>query len=319
MQKFFKFLGIGGVSIVILVGIILLYIYFSGIPSYSVEKLDYQVKSTPKSVERGRKLTMMLCANCHMNSETEKLTGQQMLDVPASFGKVHSMNITQDKTFGIGDWTDGELIYLLRTGVKRKGEYTPPPMVKLPNMADEDINAIISFLRSDNSMVAADPSPKIPSEPSLLLKVLCRIAFKPLPIPAQRIEMPDTTNAVEAGRYLAYNLQCYACHSADFSTNNDMDPTKSKGYFGGGNKLLDLEGRTMLALNLSPDKETGIGSWSKNEFVQALKDGRIKGQKALAYPMEPYPELTDKEAGDIYEYLMTIPPIKNKVVRSVYN
>ncbi len=242
MKKFLKFLGIGVVSIAILAGLILLYINFSGIPTYSVEKIGYHIKSTPQSVERGHKLTMMLCANCHMNGETEKLTGQRMLDVPPSFGEVHSMNITQDKTNGIGNWSDGELLYLLRTGIEKSGRFAPPPMVKLPNMADEDINAIISFLRSNDPMVAADPVPNIPSKPSLLLKVLCRVAFKPLPIPIQKIEMPDTTKAVAEGRYLAYNLQCYACHSADFSTNNDMDPSKSKGYFGGGNKLLDLDG-----------------------------------------------------------------------------
>lgn len=319
MKKFFKFLGIGVVSIVILVGIILLYINFSGIPTYSIEKIEFQVKSTPQSIERGRKLVTFLCAGCHLNRETGKLTGKRMLDAPPEFGEIYSMNITQDKNQGIGDWTDGEIVYLLRTGIKRDGQYAPPYMAKLPNMADDDINAVISFLRSGNRMVTADPTPNTPSSPSLLTKILCRVAFKPLPMPTRRIAMPDTTNAVETGRYLAYNLECYACHSADFTTNNAMDPTKSKGYFGGGNKPLDLQGRVMLTPNLTPDLETGLGRWTKEEFVQAVKYGRIQGQKALTYPMEPYTELTDKEAGDIFEYLKTVPPIKNKVVRSIYN
>ena len=319
MKKFFKISGIIIASIIILVAVALLYINYKGIPYYTVEKIDYTAISTAESVERGRKLVTFLCANCHLNRETGKLTGKRMVDAPPEFGVIYSKNITQDKTYGIGDWTDGELLYLLRTGIKKNGEYAPPYMAKLPHMADEDMNAIISFLRSDNRMVTADPNPDIESSPSLLTKILCRVAFKPLPMPTGKIEMPDSTNAVESGRYLAYNLECFSCHSADFKTNDFLDPSLSKGFFGGGNKPLDLEGRVKLTPNLTPDKETGIGTWTKNDFVQAVKYGRVKGQKALTYPMIPYTGLTDKEAGDIYEYLRTIPPIKHKVIRSIYN
>ena len=73
--------------------------------------------------------------------------------------------------------TDSELIYLLRTGIKKDGKYAPPYMAKLPNMADEDIDAIISFLRSDDPMMKADATPDQPCEPSFLTKLLCRVAF----------------------------------------------------------------------------------------------------------------------------------------------
>ena len=92
----------------------------------------------------------------------------------------------------------------------------------------------------------------------------------------------------------------------------------SKGYFAGGNKPLDLQGRIMLTPNLTPDNETGIGSWTKEEFVNAVKYGMKKGEKALQYPMMPYTQLSDMEAESIFEYLQTIPGIKNKVERSIY-
>lgn len=241
-----------------------------------------------------------------------------MMDAPPEFGEIYSQNITQDKTYGIGDWTDGELVYLLRTGIKRDGKYSPPYMAKLPHMADEDINAIISFLRSDHPMVNADPTPDIPPMPSLLTKLLCRVAFKPLPMPTEAIPLPNENDPVELGKYLAHNLDCFACHSADFKTNDLLNPELSEGYFAGGNKPLDLQGRVMLTSNLTPDKETGIGNWTKEDFINALKYGQKKGEKALTYPMLPYPQLTDAEAGAIFEYLQTIPPIKNKVERSIY-
>ena len=71
----------------------------------------------------------------------------------------------------------------------------------------------------------------------------------------------------------------------------------------------------MLTPNLTPDKATRIGNWPEEKFVKALKSGIKEGEPALRYPMKPYTELTDKEAAAIYKYLMSIPPISNKVKR----
>lgn len=318
MKTFLKYFGITLAVILISIIIFAVYVNSSDIPSYPVEKVSYTVHSTPESIERGKKLALMLCSGCHKNNESGKLTGIQMLDAPPEFGKIYSANLTQDKQYGIGDWTDAEIMYLLRTGIKRDGKYAPPYMAKLPKMADEDINAIISFLRSDDKMVAADPTPDKPTEPSFLTKLLCKLAWEPLPMPTEPIAMPDTNNTVELGMYLAHNLECFSCHSADFKTNNFMQPELSEGYFAGGNKPLNRQGQIMLTPNLTPDMETGIGKWTKASFVKAVKSGIVENGPALAYPMQPYTHLTDKEAGAIYDYLMTIPPINNKVERSIY-
>lgn len=319
MRKSFKILGIGLGFILILVLAISAYINWNEIPYYEIKKINYQSISSPESIARGQKLTSMLCAGCHLNPETGKLTGRKLTEAPTEFGEIYSQNITQDTLYGIGDWTDGELLYLLRTGIKKNGQYAPPYMAKLPLMADEDINAIISFLRSENQMVIADKTRDTPSKPAFLTKFLCKVVWKPLPIPSHKIEIPDSTQTVALGKYLAQNLDCFSCHSADFKTNDFLNPEKSIGYFGGGNKPLDLEGRVMLTPNLTPDKETGIGNWSKEKFIRALKYGLVEGDRALLFPMAPHTQLTDNEAGAIYDYLKTIPIIKNKVSRSNYN
>jgi mono/diheme cytochrome c family protein len=319
MKKFFKYLLIT-LGIVLLIGLVgFLFIEIRGIPSYEAKKIDYKVEVTPERVERGKKLALLLCANCHKDHQTGVLTGHHMLDSPKEFGTVYSQNITQDKNYGIGSWTDGEILYLLRTGIKRDGKYAPPWMAKLPNMADEDINSVIAFLRSDDPMVAATPTPDKPCEPSFLAKFLATIAFKPLPMPEQKIEMPDTNNAIELGKYLVFNLECFSCHSADYKTNDYMNPEKSVGFMGGGNKPLNMEGKVMVTQNLSPDDETGIGRWTQERFINALKNGIMENQPSLRFPMVPFVYLTDQEAKAIYAYLRTVPPVKNNVPRSPFD
>lgn len=318
MKKLLKIIliGLGVLAAFAVIGAI--YINVRGIPVYEAKKIDYQLVSTPQTVARGKKLALVLCANCHRNPETGKLTGAQMREAPPEFGKIFSQNITSDKTYGIGTWTDGELVYLLRTGIKRDGQYIPPYMAKLPHMADDDINAIVSFLRSDDPMVAADATPDRPSDVSFLTKLLCSVAWKPMEMPTHRIELPDTTDKVALGKYLALNLECYSCHSADFKTNNFEDPEKSEGLFGGGNQTLDTEGRVVATANITPDKETGIGNWTEEKFVRAVRFGLKDGEPALRYPMVPFVQLTEYEVSAIFAYLQTVPPIQNKVKKVYY-
>ncbi len=226
MKKILKVLLIVVAVIVILIGAGALYINSSGIPTYEAKKPTYTAVATASEIERGKKLASMLCAGCHLNSETGKLTGKQMKDAP-EFGVIYSQNITHDKEYGIGNWTDGEILYLLRTGILPDGRYTPPYMAKLPYMADEDINAVIAFLRSDDAMVEAAAVPDKPCEPSFLTKFLCRVAFKPLPFPEEEIPMPDTTKPVEWGKYLLHNLDCWTCHSPAFEQLNMAVPSQT--------------------------------------------------------------------------------------------
>lgn len=315
MKKIFKILGITFIVLLIITGAAAAFIYFRGIPSYSTTGIKYHCNSTPESVARGRKLAVMLCANCHLNNATGKLTGRHMSDAPPEFGYAYSANITQDKSHGIGNYSDAELVWLLRTGIKRNGKYAPPYMAKLPHLSDYDLNAIISFLRSDDALVQADPTPAKPCEPSFLTKFLCVVAFKPLPYPEKPISMPDTTNPVMLGKYLVHNLDCYTCHSGDFTKLDILNPENSFGYLGGGNKPLDQQGNVVLTANITPDAETGIGTWTEEKFVRALRFGLIEGQPALRYPMMPYTQLTDYEAACIFRYLKTVPAIKNKIDR----
>jgi mono/diheme cytochrome c family protein len=119
---------------------------------------------------------------------------------------------------------------------------------------------------------------------------------------------------VAFGRYLATaKVDCYACHSASFETMNIMEPEKTPGFFGGGNPMPDKEGNIIKTRNLTPDKETGIGSWTEAQFIEAVRFGKRPNGQQTRYPMPPYAAMTEEEAKAIFAYLQTIPPIKNKV------
>jgi mono/diheme cytochrome c family protein len=316
MRRLLKILGLVLGAVVLLAGGFALYVAIDGIPRYPVEKIDLHVEATPARLERGKKLATLLCAGCHLNPTTRQLTGKHMSDAPPQFGVIYSPNITRHPTKGIGSWTDGELAYLLRTGVKRDGRYAPPWMSKLPHLSDEDLASIIVFLRSDDPLVApADVDPPGVPQPSFLTKVLCHTVFRKLPYPSRPIVAPPISDRVAHGRYLAVALDCDGCHSADFATRNITEPEKSVGFFGGGNTLRDLRGLPIRSANLTPDEETGIGRWSEENFRRALQDGFRPDGSPLRYPMVPLPELSTEETGAIYAFFRTVPKIRNSVPR----
>lgn len=317
MRKAFKVILITVILIVVVAGAFALFVNFRGMPVYKKETIAMKVESSPERVARGKKLASMLCRSCHYNEQTQKFTGRLLTEAP-QFGEIHSANITKDPVAGIGNISDGDLIYFIRTGIKSNGEYVPPYMPKLIHIADEDLYSIIAYLRSDDPYIQADNTRAPKTDPSFLTKFLLTIkAFKPFEFPKKPIPLPDTTNMINWGKYIAlYQYECYSCHSKDFATNNYKTPEKSPGFYGGGNKMYQMDGRPITTLNITPDKETGIGDWSENDFVQAVKTGIVpNGLQALRYPMIPYLNLTDSELKAIYAYLKTIPPVTNKVER----
>ncbi len=81
---------------------------------------------------------------------------------------------------------------------------------------------------------------------------------------------------------------------------------------GGGTKLKNIKGETVVSSNIT-FHETGIAGWTLEEFKKALTEGISKDKSVISFPMPVYKELSDNEAEAVYEYLKTVPPVKNKV------
>ena len=316
MKKLFRWLAYFVILIIAAIAGFVLFLEIRGIPKYEVEKIDFpDVQVTPERVAQGEKIASVQCIVCHRGSDG-KLSGRLLQELPPNFGEIHSANITQSKEHGIGNWTDEQIAYLLRTGCKPDGQFLPVYMPKFAHLSDEDLKSVIAFLHSDRPYVQASEIAKVPSKPSFLIKFLCHVVFKKIPYPTAAIAAPDTANALDYGRYLVNGrYDCYACHSRDFTKLDFVNPEKSFGYMGGGNTLITLEGKIRYSANITMCPKTGIGTWTEDDMGRALRDHKNKEGKAIREPMLPYNGLTDLEVKSIWKYIQTIPVIENKVDR----
>jgi mono/diheme cytochrome c family protein len=114
------------------------------------------------------------------------------------------------------------------------------------------------------------------------------------------------------GKYLLGIIPCTDCHTpGTFLGKPDM-----KRYLGGSEVGFEVPGLGVFyGPNLTPDKETGIGNWTKEQVAAAIRTGKRPDGRMLAPPMPvaTFKNLTQADALAIAAYLKTLPPIKNKV------
>ncbi len=111
------------------------------------------------------------------------------------------------------------------------------------------------------------------------------------------------TTQVQRGVYLAQAGDCISCHTAPGGA-----------PFEGGARL-DTPFGYMLAPNITPDPDTGIGSWSIEDFRRAVTDGVNKRGQDM-YPTMPYDfytKVTRDDVDALYAYLKTVKPVKNAI------
>jgi len=118
---------------------------------------------------------------------------------------------------------------------------------------------------------------------------------------AAQSQLGDAT--VESGRYLALAGDCQACHT--------IDPSKQMA----GGYAVPTPFGAIYTPNITADKQTGIGTWSDEDFVRAMHQG-IRKDGANLYPAFPYTSFTLLSRGDVLAikaYLFSLPPVRNVV------
>ena len=275
---------------------------------FDTTTIHYTAVASPEAFERGKELAFSNCAGCHYDHSVNKFIGTQIHDVPGIAGKVFSANLTHSKTNGItSKYSDAEIRYLLKTGISHDGRYLA--YMLRPNMADEDINAIIVYLRSNDPAVSAADTTVGLTHFTLIGKAYMSMNAKPIPYKAN-VKMP--ANPVAEGYYLIDNLGCFHCHSQSLKSLDYLYPDKTKGYLAGGIKFKGENGAEIYASNITPDKNTGIGNYTEAEFLKALKEG-IAPDRKLKIPMPKFTLLKNSEIDAIYAYLQTVQPKYNVV------
>jgi len=121
--------------------------------------------------------------------------------------------------------------------------------------------------------------------------------------PQQTLQQTPQQTQVQRGEYLARAGDCVSCHTA-----------QGAAPYAGGYRLNTPFG-FMLAPNITPDPDTGIGRWSADDFYRAMHDGlNKKGQYMYpAMPFDFYSKATREDIDAIFAYLRTVKPVRNEV------
>ena len=137
---------------------------------------------------------------------------------------------------------------------------------------------------------------------------LAGVALSCLPVRAETL--------LERGTYLMNGIvACGNCHTPQ--TENGPRPGKELA----GQLVLETEAFTAYAPNITPDKETGIGSWSDEEIITAIREGRRPDGTIIGPPMpfELYRDISDRDARAIVAYLRSVPAVKSSLPKSTYS
>lgn len=272
----------------------------------------FKVVPSAAHFERGKVLVFSICAGCHYDRKLNKFIGKRIEDIPGIAGKVYSANLTHSKAHGVIDkYSDAEIRYLLKTGVARDGRFLN--YMLRPNMADEDIDAIITYLRSNDPPVQAADTTVGLTHFTFVGKLYMSLAAHPVSYRAN-VKLPDRNDKVAMGYYLVDNLGCFHCHSKKLTSLDFVHPAQTKGYLAGGIKFKGPNGQEVRASNITPDKATGIGDYSQSDFLRALKAGIDPNGGKLKPPMPKFMMLKDEEINDIYAYLQTVPAKSHKIM-----
>ncbi|MEX8546986.1 MAG: cytochrome c [Mucilaginibacter sp.] len=313
--------------------IILLFIVVAGIAGFTYLKLmlpdtgaapDLKITSTPARLERGKYLVnhVMLCGACHSTRDVTLYSapvipntegkGGERFDQKAGFpGAYISQNITPAH---LGSWTDGEIFKALTTGVNKNGKALFPMMPYLfyGKIDREDIYAVIAYIRTLKPIENKLPASKSDFPMSLIINTI--------PQKAHFTTIPAKTDTVAYGRYLVTAAVCTDCHTPQ------EDGRKLEGMnFAGGMKF-KFPDMVIQSANITPDKATGIGTWTEKQFVNRFKffDPAVhpprkvgSGDMKTVMPWTMFAGMDTTDLKAIYQYLRTIKPVNHIVEKMV--
>jgi mono/diheme cytochrome c family protein len=313
----------------------------------------------PDKVARGRYImnTLGACSFCHtpLNADGSRNMNKQFagwkcdepggafldIDPDPTIGCLSPRNLTNDPT-GLMNRTDDEIKNAIRNGVRTDGKRIVPimPYYLFHNMSDDDVDAIVAYLRTVpgvNNLIPANQPPWDSINNDDTTSPLCNGGTcTATPVPLADIPMPDASFADQAsamrGRYLAGMVGlCIDCHTPDHSDlvapgmfpplfPNPLQTTKA---FSGGRVFLKEQlglvtadyPATITTRNLTPDA-TGLMGWTHAQISTAIAQGKDRDGKAVCAAthgsmISPYAGLEQADLDDITNYLQSLTPVAN--------
>jgi cytochrome c553 len=277
------------------------------------------VATTPERLARGKYVFshVAACVACHSQRDASAFAGPV---VPGSEGQggeplgpddgvpgtVYASNLTPA---GLSAYSDGELFRAITCGVTRDGRALFPimPYTHYRDLAREDVEAVIAYVRTLPPVTRDVPAGKLLFPMSIIVRTIPKDADPPAKAP----ERADPAY----GAYVVNAAACIHCHSQS----DHGQPVAGREYAGGVSFTL-AGGTIVRSANITPDEETGIGRWTREQFVQRFRAfaGRrvplAAGQANTPMPWTDYGGMSEDDLGAIYDFLRTVKPVKNKVL-----
>lgn len=318
-KKVLSGVGLGLTAFVI---VLVIYVNRAGNKTYDAPFPKLTASQDSALIARGKYLAFgpAHCVSCHapMDKFDEIEHGLEMplvggweLTIPP--GTFRAPNLTPDKETGIGSFSDGTLARALRYSIRHNGK-SMFPFMPFQNISDQDLVAIISFLRSQPAIRNDLPA----TELSFIGKAV--LAFG-LVKPEAPIGTPPATvtidSTVEYGKYLAnYVANCRGCHSL-----RDMKTGEFVGVDFAGGMLMDsdppIPGVSFITPNITPHESDGVmAKWDEATFISRFKAGRV--YKGSPMPWGAFSRMNDLELKAVYRYLNSLDPVSGKVEKIYY-
>ncbi|MEE9491631.1 MAG: c-type cytochrome, partial [Dehalococcoidia bacterium] len=235
---------------------------------------------------------------------------------PGGFGYYYTSNITPDPETGIGDWTDGELVRVLREGLDRDGHMLFVIMEAewWNGLSDEDTLALVAYMRSLPPVRNEVPA----NQPTFAARALQALGIlKPQPRITATLIAPPKGPTAEYGEYLVYHAaMCIVCHTPRSYNTGQFDLSRP---FAGGLAPVPEEGFSAIGSNLTPDLDTGIGNWTEEQFMTAMHTGLLPdGTVMLPFmPWPSYARWSEEDLRAVWLYLRSLEPIAHEVPASM--
>lgn len=321
MKKILKIVGYTLLILVIVVCGLLIYIKVA-LPDVGAAPA-LKVEYSKERIERGKYLanSVTVCMDCHSTRDWTRFAGPltegtlgkggERFDQTEGFpGVYYSKNITPA---GISRYTDGELFRLITTGVTKEGRAMFPvmPYGHYGKMDPEDIKSIIAYVRT-----LAPIQNHVPESAS---DFPMNFIINTIPSKSDPQKIPAKSDQLAYGAYMVNASACIECH-----TQVNKGKVIPELAFSGGREFLLGDGSTVRSANLTPDKTSGIGNWTEEQFIRRFKayaDSAYKpntvaaGEFNTAMPWNMYSRMNKEDLAAIYRYLRSVKPIENKVVK----
>jgi mono/diheme cytochrome c family protein len=319
-KKIFRILGIVLGLVVLLVAGGLTYVK-TALPNVGPAP-ELKVEVTAAQVERGKYLAnhVALCMDCHSQRDFSKYAGPikdgtfggggEKFGPEMGFpGTFYSKNITP---YALKDWTDGEIYRAITAGVSKTGDALFPvmPYHGFGQMDDKDIHAIIAYIRTVPPVKNDVPASQADFPMNFILRTM--------PVKGIPQTLPDKGDVLAYGKYMTTFASCGDCH-----TKKDKGAPLPGMEFAGGMEFQFPNGMLRSA-NITPDPETGIGTWTEETFVKRFKmyadsayhnPSVAKEDFNTIMPWTMYAGMEESDLKAIYTYLKTLKPVKHKVER----